>query len=163
MQLHSEPGAGTVFRVLFPASARPAARPLPQSPSPSDKKLTRGTILVVDDEVAIRDSAKLLLESSGFAVAAAADGREAVHLFRTRPAEFCAVLLDLTMPHMSGAEAFQTLRAVRPDIPILVTSGYSEDEAVRHFEHNGAAGFIQKPYRASQLRLKLDEVLARPT
>jgi two-component system cell cycle sensor histidine kinase/response regulator CckA len=117
------------------------------------------TILVVDDEEAIRNSVKLLLEATGFHVVTAADGPEALQIFRTRPADFSAVLLDLTMPHMSGASVFRELRAMRSDIPILVTSGYSEQEAVRHFQNSGLAGFIQKPYRSHQLRAKLQEVL----
>ena len=76
-------------------------------------------------------------------------------------AEITAVLLDLTMPKMSGAEAFRELRKVRPDVPILVTSGYSEQETVQQFQDQGPVGFIQKPYRGNELRTKLFDVLER--
>jgi nitrogen-specific signal transduction histidine kinase/CheY-like chemotaxis protein len=161
LQVHSESGSGTLFRVLFPISQKLAAgRPLqPCQPAPAET--ASGTILVVDDEAAIRDSARLLLESLGFAVLTACDGIEAVATFKTSRTAVSAVLLDLTMPNMSGVEAFRELRGVRPDVPILFTSGYSEQETVREFQEAGLVGFIHKPYRGSELRTKLFEILER--
>ncbi len=159
LQVHSEPGAGTVFRALFPASEIVADGPAPTVIRPAGRQEPRGTILVVDDEPAIRNSAKLLLETIGYSAVTAGDGPEAIQLLRNRPMEISAVILDLTMPQMSGNETFRELRGVRPDLPILVTSGYSEEESVRPFQANHFTGFIQKPYRAGQLRLKLHELL----
>ena len=161
LQVHSEAGSGTLFRVLFPASKKPVASRPAAPRQPSRAAQTCGTILVVDDEAAIRNSAKFLLESLGFAVLTACDGLEAVETFKTMQAEISAVLLDLTMPKMSGAEAFRELRCVRPDVPILVISGYSEEETVQQFQEAELVGFIQKPYRGSELRTKLLEVLER--
>jgi PAS domain S-box-containing protein len=159
LQVHSQPGEGTVVRVLLPAAEKTTMdRPaIPTHAGPAPRM--EGTILVVDDEPAVRDAARLLLENMGFRVVPAADGVEALRLFRDRHLEITAVLLDLTMPLMSGAEAFRELRAMRPDIPILLTSGFSEEEAVRKAQGNGPASFIQKPYRADQLRARLFEVL----
>lgn len=159
LQVHSELGSGTLIRVLFPVSRKSlAGRPrAPGQQSPVEQN--SGTILVVDDEKAIRNSARFLLESLGFAVRTASDGLEAVEIFKTMYAEISAVLLDLTMPKLSGAEAFRELRAVRPDVPILVTSGYSEKETGKQFQAAGLVGFIQKPYRGSELRTRLLELL----
>jgi signal transduction histidine kinase/CheY-like chemotaxis protein len=161
LQVHSEPGAGSVFRVLFPASDKPLSPGLAPRFGEIPGYRTLGMILVVDDEPSIRNSAKLLLETMGYKVVTAGDGLEALQVFGDRQSEISAVLLDLTMPHMSGSEAFRELRALRPDLPILVTSGYSEEESVRDFHDSDLAGFIQKPYRASQLRARLREVLER--
>jgi CheY-like chemotaxis protein len=161
LQVHSEPGAGSVFRVLFPASGKLVSSGLAPRFGEIPGYRTLGMILVVDDEPSIRNSAKLLLETMGYKVVTAGDGLEALQVFGDRQSEISAVLLDLTMPHMSGSEAFRELRALRPDLPILVTSGYTEEESVRDFQDGGLAGFIQKPYRASQLRARLREVLQR--
>ncbi len=159
MQFHSAPGEGTVFRILLPASDKPAKTRLQTIPPKPVPLHVKGTILVVDDEPAIRHAARLLLEGMGFSVATACDGLEAINMFKIRPAEFSAVLLDLSMPQMTGAQVLRELRTVRPDIPILLSSGYTEEEAVLQFQENGTAGFLQKPYRGSQLRAKLQEVL----
>ena len=161
LQVHSESGSGTLFRVLLPALKKSAAGRPAAPREQSRPERTSGTILVVDDEAAIRNSARFLLESLGFAVLTACDGFEAVETFKTMQAKISAVLLDLSMPKMSGAEAFRKLRAVRPDVPILITSGYSEEVTVQQFQEAGLVGFIQKPYRGSELRMKLLEVLER--
>ena len=158
LQVHSEPGTGSVFRVLFPVAETPGPAELTPSEPPAPHR-NRGTILVVDDEAAIRNSAKLLLETMGYKVVTACDGLEALAVFGARRNEIDVVLLDLTMPNMAGTEAFRELRALRADLPILMTSGHPEGESTREFEGQDAAGFIQKPYRASQLRTRLNEVL----
>lgn len=161
LQVDSESGSGTVVRVFLPASERTVT--LQPSAPPKNRIGQTGpaTILVVDDMPAVLDSARLLLESMGFSVLTAGDGLEAVDIFRTRSAEIGAVLLDLSMPAMTGADVFRELRSLCPDVPILLTSGYSEEEAVQAFQERGLAGFIQKPYRTEELRAKLSVVLQR--
>jgi CheY-like chemotaxis protein len=161
LQVDSESGSGTVVRVFLPASERTVTL---QPSAPHKNRIGQtgpATILVVDDVPAVLDSARLLLESMGFSVLTAGDGLEAVDIFRTRSAEIGAVLLDLSMPAMPGADVFRELRSLRPDAPILLTSGYSEEEAVQAFQEKGLAGFIQKPYRTEDLRAKLSAVLQR--
>ena len=103
-------------------------------------------ILVVDDEDIIRRTAKAMLERCGFTVVLAENGKEGVELFQVLAEKVAAVLLDMTMPVMDGEEAFSRLRAIRPDIRVILSSGYNEVEAVRRFTGKGLAGFIQKPY-----------------
>jgi CheY-like chemotaxis protein len=105
-----------------------------------------GTVLVVDDEELVRDVAAEILREVGFEVITATNGREAVDLFRHSAREIAAVLLDLTMPELSGEEAFRELRSIRDDVPIVLTSGYDEQEMAQRFEGLGVSGFVKKPY-----------------
>jgi len=166
LQVDSEPGSGTIVRVYFPAGTVPQSAnpqlPGPQvTPQPPPAVKKAGTILLVDDEQAIRKSAGFLLESLGYSVLTAGDGIEALAVFRARPAEISAVMLDLTMPRMSGAELLRELRNLRPDVPVLVTSGYSCKETMRQLEEAGPIDFIQKPYRANELQSTLLKLLNR--
>jgi signal transduction histidine kinase/CheY-like chemotaxis protein len=155
-------GSGTAFRVLFPSAKEPAVespialRTLAAPPA-------RGTILVVDDEESVRTVAVKILEKHGFTVAAATDGRHALDIFRNCPDAIAAVLLDLTMPHMDGGETFRALRSIRPDVRIILSSGYDQQDTVRHLAGPGPAGFIQKPYRSSELVPVVRRVLNGPS
>jgi two-component system cell cycle sensor histidine kinase/response regulator CckA len=114
-----------------------------------------GTILVVDDEPAVRKLAQLILEQRGYSVLNAADGREAVDSFRDNANQIVAVLLDMTMPVMSGKEAFRQIRDIRPDVPVIVSTGYSESVAIEQFGTDAAIAFIQKPYTVTKLGEKI--------
>jgi PAS domain S-box-containing protein len=157
IRVHSVPGAGTTFRVLFPVSAGATL----SSAQKTSEELWRGsgTVLLVDDEEPVRNVAKTIVERCGFTVLAATDGREAVRLFQQHSDDVSCVLLDLAMPHMNGAETFRELRRIRPDVRVVVASGYSEQEILRHFAGQHPAGFIEKPYRVTELSAKLRSVL----
>jgi two-component system cell cycle sensor histidine kinase/response regulator CckA len=114
-----------------------------------------GTILVVDDEPAVRDVSKLFLEQNGFQVLAAEDGMRALQLYREHSPEIVLVLLDMTMPGMNGDEVFRALRGFRPDLPIILSSGYSEQETMQLLDSSAHSSFIKKPYRPKAL---LDKV-----
>ena len=159
LKVVSEPGKGTTFKVLFPAltEGRDATRS-PLSSPPADLR-GKGTILLVDDEGSLIDLGSQMLEYLGFAVLTAADGLQAVDLYRERGKEIDLVLLDLTMPNMDGARAFDELRQLNPDVRIVLASGYSlEDVAVR-FEGKGLDGVLQKPYTFDKLRESLAGLL----
>ena len=119
-----------------------------------------GLILVVDDEAPVRDLARAVLERYGYSVLTAENGQAAVALFRRNADTIAAVLLDLTMPVMSGGEAFRLMSEIRPDIPIVISSGYGES-AVRDQFTSALAGVIRKPYTVSELREKIAAVLRR--
>jgi len=161
IKVHSEVGKGSTFRVLLPCPAgtyRPAeACTAAGSGHPSRPA---GTILVVDDEEAIRRLTERWLRSAGFAVLTAADGPEAVKVFREHADEIAAVLLDMTMPGMDGEATFRELRKVRPDVRVILSSGYGETHASERFTGLGLAGFIQKPYVHEKLIAKLTRVLS---
>ncbi|HWB82976.1 MAG TPA: PAS domain S-box protein [Bryobacteraceae bacterium] len=159
LKVASSPGKGTTFTLLFPAGA---AEPAKEKPAPLGSRWRgHGRILVVDDEEIVRSTAQHGLEGWGFEVAAAENGARAVEIFRREPARFDMVLLDLTMPIKSGVETLRELRAIRPDIPVLLTSGFSEMEAMRRFAGLGLSGFLQKPWTWTQMAEKVRAAIAK--
>ena len=166
IKVTSEKGKGSTFRVLFPAVSRTAKRLAPPTARAAEWKGS-GTVLLADDEPIVRDIGKRILERIGFRVILAADGNDAVNLFRageTHPSgRIDCVVLDATMPHMDGAEAFREIRITRPDVPVILSSGYDQQDVSRRFAAQPFSGFVQKPYRATALAAMLRSVLeARP-
>src|SRR5450755_503409 len=157
IKVYSELGRGTSIKLLFPASEDSASR-LKQTPAEPVLQ-RRGTVLVVDDEEVVRGVASRILGSYGFDVILANDGREGVARFREHRAEVVAVLMDLTMPAMDGVEAFREIRALDDRVPVLLMSGYNEQDAVTRFAGKGLAGFVQKPFTVEMLRERLLSVL----
>jgi two-component system cell cycle sensor histidine kinase/response regulator CckA len=154
----TEPGRGTTFRVLFPASARTVD--MVRASGSVDSSRGTGTILVVDDDENVRAVAERMLHRAGDEVLTAPDGREGVSMVKMHGSEISAVLLDTTMPNMDGHQAFLEMKSIRPDIRVLVMSGYSEQEVTRRFgDTNLVAGFIQKPGGSTALLAKLAEVM----
>jgi CheY-like chemotaxis protein len=149
MQVESAVGKGSTFRICFPGVERPVQRKEP--PAVLRDEHTSGTVLVVDDEPILRTLAQAILERSGYRVLLAEDGREAVEVFRLNAATITAILLDMTMPVMSGPEAFHLIRAIRADVPIVVSTGYGEGAMRGLFDAGSATGFLQKPYTAALL------------
>lgn len=158
LKVYSEPGCGTTVKVLLPASQRQAEAPTVE-PENSEAWHGTGTILVVDDEEGVRAVIEYVLEANGFTVLTACDGREGVEVFREHSDKIAAVLLDMTMPHMDGATAFSEIHHLRPEVPVILMSGYSEQDATGQFAGKGLAGFIQKPYRPADVIRKLQQVL----
>jgi len=146
IDVSSEVGHGTVFRVLFPMTGEASVSIAQKPAEPAGMPVSGGMVLLVDDEQAVRDVASRMLEQAGFRVVSAADGTEAVAVFGDRAGEIGCVLLDLTMPRMGGEEAFRELKGIRPDVRVVVSSGYSEQEVARRFAGEDVAGFVQKPY-----------------
>jgi CheY-like chemotaxis protein len=155
LRVSSEVGKGTTFRILFPAVEEAAAPPAEKDLAAGDTWKGTGRVLLVDDEETIRVLGKRMLERLGFAVLTASDGREALRIYQDREEEIDLVLLDLTMPHMNGEEAFRELRRINPAIRVILSSGYTEHEIVARFAGKGLAGFIQKPYTVAALRDRL--------
>jgi signal transduction histidine kinase/CheY-like chemotaxis protein len=150
---------GTRFRVLLPVASRPIEPSVSiDSPLPPTSSGT-GTILVVDDEDYVRLLAQTILEKRGYEVLAAEDGRQGVEIFRERASDINVVLLDLTMPVMNGREAFAEMRRIRPDARIIVSSGYTESDAIQHFAGSAPSAFIQKPYQPNALSQRIAEVI----
>jgi CheY-like chemotaxis protein len=160
IRVYSEPERGTIVKILFPASDR-AARALPDEPRREEHWSASGTVLVVDDEETVRKLADKALRSAGFTVLLAKDGHEAIDLYGEHQEEIVAVLLDLTMPGMGGEETFQELRRLSPDVAVVLSSGYNEQEVTNRFAGQGLAAFIQKPYRVGDLLAKLRGVIER--
>jgi len=157
IQVDSTPGQGSCFTVLLPAVAGVQAKPRPQETQAAGP----GTILVVDDEQVVREIAKKSLERHGFEVLTANNGMEAIEIAKRHPGEIGLVLLDLSMPGMNGEEVLPELRKFRPEVKVVVSSGYSETETMALFQGQQVYGFIQKPYTSARLFERVKEALAR--
>ena len=157
LHVESTPGRGTTFKILFPAHDFIERKPLTEELPHRDME---ATILFIDDEEVVRKIGNTALERSGFSVRLAASGEEAVTLFRSAPNDVSLIVLDMTMPGMDGERTFEQLRAIRADVPIVVSSGYNEVEVIRRFTDSNIAGFIQKPYSAATFIAKVTAILA---
>jgi PAS domain S-box-containing protein len=150
-------GQGTVFRVHIPALSDAqrsrVARTQPELLQPGT------TILVIDDEEDVRDVVHAVLERRGINVLSAADGPEGVRVYREHVSQVDAVLLDLNMPGMSGEAVFRELRRIKSDVRVVLSTGYSEQEAATQFRQSEIAGFIPKPYTATALLARLGAAL----
>jgi CheY-like chemotaxis protein len=149
IKVYSEVYKGTSFKILLPASDKPAE--LFNGVGKTDDWQGSGTVLVVDDEKTVRDIGIEMLRELGFTAITAKDGREALELFKITP-DIAFVVLDLTMPHMDGEQCFRELKQLKPDVKVIISSGYNEQEVTQKFVGKGLAGFIRKPYRLATLR-----------
>jgi PAS domain S-box-containing protein len=157
LRVESEPGRGTTFKLFFPAggetgrvSGEEPTRAAPAESEPPNQSAS-SMILVIDDEEPVREAVTDILEMEGLPVITAASGEEGLRLYRERAADIRLVLLDLSMPGLSGEETFHALKQINPEVRVVVSSGYQQVEATARFEGLGLAGFIQKPYDASTL------------
>lgn len=155
--LKSIPGEGSCFAVFLPAASHGGeskARQVTHSVGPGS-----GTILIVDDELAVQEMSRCALESNGYQVLIAGDGLAAIQQVVEHP-EIRAVLMDLTMPNMGGDVAASHIRSLRPDLPILLSSGYSTREVERNPVFPGYSEFLPKPYSVSLLLDKIARLVA---
>jgi PAS domain S-box-containing protein len=156
----SVPQKGSTFTVYFPAAAqaaRAAAEGIPDTP-----KTVYGseTVLIVDDEPTVLETAKLSLERHGYTVFAAGNGQAAIEILKRERERVSLVLLDLSMPGMGGQDTLQQLLKVEPDVDVMVSSGYTEAEAMRFFAGMRVCGFVQKPYTAARLAHQINAAIA---
>ncbi len=158
VRVESEPGRGTWFQLLFPCVSGSAAAIEKTIARPREWRGS-GTVLVVDDEEAVRKLLERTLRKCGLSVIMANDGREAVERFREHAPKIAAVLLDLTMPGIGGLEAFAEMRKIRPDARIILSSGYGAVDVAARFEGQEVDGFLQKPYEPDALIQMLRELL----
>ena len=149
IKVYSEPGKGSSFKILLPASDRPAD--LFDLGGQADEWQGSGTVLLVDDEETVRAIGVEMLKELGFAVITANDGREALEIYNSNP-DIDLVILDLNMPHLDGEQCFRALRQLKPDVKVIVSSGYNEQEVTQKFVGKGLSGFLQKPYKVSELK-----------
>ena len=121
-----------------------------------------GLILVVEDEEMLRRLAATALTHLGYRSVTAADGVEGVAVFRARRKEITGVILDLKMPRMGGREAFIEMQAVDPSVPVLICSGYGDNEEAQGLISMGARGLLSKPYLIADLAERLAQIALRP-
>ncbi|MCB9476213.1 MAG: PAS domain S-box protein [Deltaproteobacteria bacterium] len=172
------PGEGAIFRIYIPLaqnqeelrqqkrrSAKPKTAQLPfaelELPAANaDKEPGRRRVLVAEDEELIRNFCKTVLTRRGFDVEVAEDGQAAIEIFEKYDGQFDLILLDMVMPRLNGEAAFRKMKAIRPDICVLLSSGFSEESVAQDLFTMGVAGFIEKPYDVPQLIKEVDRVLS---
>jgi len=158
LKVYSEVGRGTTFKLFLPRDDGAGEVSDLTQPAATGWRGS-GHVLVVDDEEPVRAVAARMLTSLGFSVETAADGREGVELYRRNPGRYALVLLDLTMPHLDGEEAFRQLRQLHPGVKVLLMSGYNQQEAAGRFTGKGLAGFVQKPFEVERLAAAVRQVI----
>ncbi len=158
IDVDSELGKGTTFKMLLPVCEQPEETESHPGQQPGSWS-GRGLVLLADDEETIRSMGRHILEKGGFAVLTAADGREAVEVFKQHLGKISLVVLDMTMPHLGGEACFKELRRLDPGVKVIITSGYNEQDIIGRFIGKGLAGFVQKPYSGSVLLPKIKELL----
>jgi len=165
VRIYSEPGKGTSFKILLPCDRQGVVEPLDQQKQkslPPDLPERCGTVLIIDDDETVCSVGRLILEEYGLKVLTASDGEEGIDSLRRHLDEIGLILLDLTMPHLSGEEVFQAIRRLKPQVRVILSSGYNEQEATARFVGKGLAGFLHKPYRSDELLDTIIRVVSPP-
>ncbi|HOE11627.1 MAG TPA: PAS domain S-box protein [bacterium] len=157
INFYTEYGKGTTFKIYLPAIKEESATPA--STPPDDVPGGTETILLVDDEEMIRNLGQTVLESYGYTVIVAQDGKEAINLYLKNRGIIDLVILDLSMPHLSGREVLQQLRGIDADVKVIVSSGYGLNGQSENLGRIGVKYFISKPYRPMDLASEVRKVL----
>ncbi|MCP4600617.1 MAG: response regulator [Proteobacteria bacterium] len=157
--IKSYAGSGTTVTFFLPSLEHVEQNQTGPNRRKSDSTSCPNSVLLIDDEKIIRNSARRLLEKLGYSVLSAGSGREALKLYREEQDSISLVLLDLIMPEMDGPEIFGELQKINKEVKVLLLSGYLEDDKVKELLTNGALGFIQKPFDFGTLSDVLEKVL----
>ncbi len=152
LQLSSQSGQGTTFKVYLPVQEDAAAEEKPRQDISAKQWQGSGTVLLVEDETQLLSIAKDMLSTLGFNVLVAVNGKEALQQYRQSAAEITLVVTDIGMPVMDGYELFRELKILKPDLPIIVSSGFGDTEVTSLIPREQIAGLVNKPYNLSQLR-----------
>jgi PAS domain S-box-containing protein len=162
VRVTSEPGKGTVFCALIPSVGEPLSPPAERGATPHAPRvraLGSGRVLVVDDEEAVLEVAAEFLDRAGFDVVTATSGREALARFAAEPGTFAAAVIDLAIPDLAGERVAAELRALRPDLPLVLASGFGAEMAAARCLELGASRFQRKPYTGDELARALHEAI----
>ena len=160
--VESESDQGTAIRVLFPAvdnAGSPLAPDAHEKPPETAVATESGMVLVVEDEEMVRDLSASMLTRCGYVPITACDGEEALRIFSAHADEIKCIILDLSMPVMDGVATFGRIRQINTDVPVILCSGFDEQEATRRFAESGLSGFLQKPFRQETIAMLLRRVL----
>src|SRR5206468_2708545 len=161
IKVTSASGRGTTFTLFLPVREKAPAlsKPLAKAQPAEPTWRASGTVLLVDDEEAVRSVTARMLKNLGLEVVQATNGQECLEQFRVGPERFTAVLLDLTMPHLNGQSTLREIRRLRPDVRVILMSGFSKENASLQFDQDRPSGFLQKPFKPDDLRESLRALL----
>ncbi|MEQ8171883.1 MAG: PAS domain S-box protein, partial [Candidatus Eremiobacterota bacterium] len=151
----SKPGSGSTFTVFLPVSEK-----FESTCTDIDRNShIKDTVMVIDDEQTVLSVAEAMLKKLDFNVLTENDSRKTVELFNNNKDKISLVILDMTMPYMDGSEVFKQLKTIKPDVKVILMSGYNEQAAINHFTEKELAGFIQKPYSVEELKKVIEKVI----
>jgi len=156
IEADSSPGEGATFRIYLPASGKAV---LEEEESVTELFMGDETVLLIDDEQVIIEVGQEILNALGYNVLVATSGYEALKIFRREKDAIALVILDMVMPGLSGGETFDQLKTIKPDVRVLLCSGYSLSGQATEILDRGCSGFIQKPFKLKELSAKLREIL----
>ncbi len=158
IDVESEKGHGTTFTIFLPASEKDV-----KSTAGTTAKLIRGsgTLLIVDDEELVLDVGVNMLEKLGYTVLAAKNGTDAVDIFKANKDKIKMIILDIIMPGMGGGQVYDKIKAINPDVKVLLSSGYSVDGQAIELLERGCDGFMQKPFTLEELSAKITQILKK--
>jgi len=160
LMLESEPGRGSLFTILLPICEDMAAAQAAQADAESWQG--SGTVILAEDNELVLGASRSLLEHMGFDVVTAHAGNQALEIFKRDPDQAVLVMLDIKMPNLNGIDALYAIRAVRPNVPILMASGYLDEDTLAEIAESGGVSFIHKPYELDTLRARIAQLLANP-
>ncbi|HWX53109.1 MAG TPA: ATP-binding protein, partial [Verrucomicrobiae bacterium] len=160
--IHSELGQGTTFKIYLPRVAASAAAPVKVESAPIIAAAAE-TVLLVEDEDAVRALVRVMLERKGYTVLDARDGAEALKICGQRPGKIDLLITDVVLEHMSGRELAEKLVGLRPTMKTLYVSGYTDDAIVQHGVLTSDISFLQKPFDADALVAKVQQLLKSPS
>jgi len=157
IRVESHPGQGTLFEIFLPATKKTMGA----APAPLPGAIRGGheCILLAEDEEVIREMAQIGLEAKGYKVLCAGDGASALSTYRDRQDEIDLVIADMVMPRISGPELFARMKKIDPDVRVIVSSGYSQDQEGKRMLQHGCLGYLQKPYDIESLNELVRSVL----
>ncbi len=160
INLYSEPGKGSIFSVYLPASQGGSAE---EEPVKEEELRGTGTVLIIEDEPDVRELTKDVLERLGYTAIAASDGREGIRTYREGKGGIDVVILDMIMPLMNGTEVFQILKAIDPEVRVVLVSGYSSEGfvGINRLIKSGAKCFVQKPFSQKTLARAIKEAMRK--
>ena len=164
--VRSQPDIGTEFSLVFPATtSRPSTKkgPVFSFPTQHASPTKNPVVLVVDDEEDVRVACSMIFEEMGLRTLVASDGQIGIQVFQQHHHDIMVVLLDLTMPNMDGQQFLEHIQNLNATIPVILSSGYSEAEAMKRFHNPSMAAFIQKPYQVETLIAKVEEIRQKQT
>jgi two-component system cell cycle sensor histidine kinase/response regulator CckA len=158
IDVESEKERGTTFTIFLPASQKTV-----KGTEETASKLHKGsgTMMIVDDEQLVLDVSAGMVEKLGYTVLKAQNGKEAVDIFKANRREIKMVILDIIMPDMSGGEVYEKIKALKPDLKVLLASGYSVDGQAIELLERGCDGFIQKPFTIEELSAKIQQIMEK--
>jgi two-component system cell cycle sensor histidine kinase/response regulator CckA len=160
INVYSEVGRGTTFTIYLPASTRAIFE---EKIIPAEAKKSTESVLIVDDQDMILAVARDMLKALGYKVFTAQGGKEALAIYNENKKSIDVVILDMIMPSMSGGETFDKLKAINPNVKVILSSGYSINGQATEIMQRGCNGFIQKPFNIKELSQKIREVLEKKT